>query len=164
MQLCLCSNLVGKSSTGRVVEIANSPGSDWWALISQSQASRRPWPPVQCCSICDKISAQDCKATKTCMNLPPLGNKTSTKEPTCVGKSERWPAPLIYLHPVIPTGRVVVQMHPQAMAFVRALFLHLVSKYFSRHNWTLSICTGIYMSGIAKLLNEERRELNRLPY
>ena len=40
MKLCLCSNLVGKSSTGRVVEIANLPGSDGWALISQSQASR----------------------------------------------------------------------------------------------------------------------------
>ena len=48
---------------------------------------------------------------------------------------------MIYLHPVIPTGRVVVVviiMHPQAMAFVRALFLHLVSKYFSRHNRTLA--------------------------
>ena len=46
---------------------------------------------------------------------------------------------MIYLHPVIPTGGVVVVvMHPQAMAFVRALFLHLVSKYFSRHNRTLA--------------------------
>ena len=51
MKLCLCSNLVGKSSTGWVVEIANLPGSDGWALISQSQASRRPRPPVQCCSM-----------------------------------------------------------------------------------------------------------------